>query len=122
MKKNITKVMAALLAILMIASLTACVRKPNEELEINVYLLNGTTALGASKMVADEKADSDSMNYKFEIFAAADAITGAIISGEADIAAEIEVGDKITVTFTGIATKDDPGTMYGVTKVVQMNK
>jgi hypothetical protein len=42
--------------------------------------------------------------------------------GEEDIAAEIEVGDKITVTFTGIATKDDPGTMYGVTKVVQMNK
>lgn len=87
MKKKVTKLIAALLAMLMIASLVACAKKPDEELEINVYLLNGTTALGASKMIADEKADADSMNYKFEIFAAADAITGAIISGEADIAA-----------------------------------
>ena len=87
MKKNITKIIAAMLAILMLASLAACAKKPDEELEINVYLLNGTTALGASKMIADAKADSDTMNYNFEIFAAADAITGAIVSGEADIAA-----------------------------------
>ena len=87
MKKTITKILAAMLAVLMLASLAACAKKPDEELEINVYLLNGTTALGASKMIADAKADSDSMNYNFQTFAAADAITGAIVSGEADIAA-----------------------------------
>ena len=87
MKKTITKILAAMLAVLMMASLVACAKKPDEELEINVYLLNGTTALGASKMIADAKADSDSMNYNFQTFAAADAITGAIVSGEADIAA-----------------------------------
>ena len=87
MKKTITKILAAMLAVLMMASLVACAKQPDEELEINVYLLNGTTALGASKMIADAKADSDSMNYNFQTFAAADAITGAIVSGEADIAA-----------------------------------
>ena len=55
MKKTITKILAAMLAVLMMASLVACAKKPDEELEINVYLLNGTTALGASKMIADAK-------------------------------------------------------------------
>ena len=101
MKNTITKILVALLAVLMVVSLVACNKKAetedttdteapaqiNKDLEIKVYLLNGTTALGASKMIADAKADTDDMNYKFEVFAAADAITGAIVSGEADIAA-----------------------------------
>ena len=37
MKKTITKILAAMLAVLMIASLVACAKKPDEELEINVY-------------------------------------------------------------------------------------
>ena len=40
--------------------------------------------------------------------------------GEEDIRAELEIGDIITVTFSGISTKDNPGTMQGVTKVVKM--
>lgn len=43
------------------------------------------------------------------------------LEGQEDIAAEIEIGDIISVTFTGISTKDNPGTMQGVTKVVKMN-
>ena len=87
MKKIIVRALALMLATLMAVSFAACAKKPDEELEINVYLLNGTTALGASKMIADENADSDEMNYKFEIFTDAKSITSAIISGEADIAA-----------------------------------
>ena len=87
MKKIIVRALAMMLAALMAVSFAACAKNPDEELEINVYLLNGTTALGASKMIVDENADSDEMNYKFEIFTNAKIITSAIISGEADIAA-----------------------------------
>lgn len=57
----------------------------NSELEIKVYALNGTTALGMAKMI--EESDSDNMNYNIQLHASADAITGAIISGECAIAA-----------------------------------
>lgn len=99
MKKTLTKILVAMLAALMLVSLVGCDKKTNDDdgtqvadqinkdLEIKVYLLNGTTALGASKMIADAKSDADDMNYNIEVFAAADAITGAIVSGEADIAA-----------------------------------
>ena len=39
-------------------------KKPDPELEIKVYALNGTTALGMSKMINDAEANTDSMNYK----------------------------------------------------------
>lgn len=57
----------------------------NKELEIKVYALNGTTALGMAKMI--ENSDSDDMNYNIELHASADAITGAIVKGECAIAA-----------------------------------
>ncbi|MBQ7291649.1 MAG: hypothetical protein IJW76_08000 [Clostridia bacterium] len=43
------------------------------------------------------------------------------LEGQEDMRAEIEAGDIISITFTGISTKDNPGTMQGVTKVVKMN-
>lgn len=60
---------------------------PDKELEIKVYLLNGTTALGASKLISDQKNDKTDMNYNIQTFASADAITGAIVTGECAIAA-----------------------------------
>lgn len=59
----------------------------DKDLEIKIYLLNGTTALGASKLISDSKNGTDDMNYKIETFAAADSITGAIVTGECAIAA-----------------------------------
>ena len=61
--------------------------KPDSSLEMKIYLLNGTTALGASKLISDTKAGKAGMNYKIETFPNADAITGAIVSGECAIAA-----------------------------------
>ena len=57
----------------------------DSELEIKVYALNGTTALGMAKMI--ENTENDGMNYNIELHTAADAITGAIVSGECAIAA-----------------------------------
>ena len=103
MKNKITKLISMILAILMVASLCACggnsntpddttnapetVATPDSSLEIKISLLNGTTALGASKMIADAKNDTDDMNYNIEIFASADMITGPIVSGNTHIAA-----------------------------------
>ena len=66
---------------------TAASTEPDRDLEMKIYLLNGTTALGASKLIVDAKAGNTDMNYKIETFAAADQITGAIVSGECAIAA-----------------------------------
>lgn len=55
--------------------------------EIKIYALNGTTALGMAQMIENAKSDSKEMNYNISLHTAADAITGAIISGECNIAA-----------------------------------
>lgn len=104
MKKLLLRALLVILALtLIIVPLSACGNKgdddpvettattvsdkPDENLEMKIYLLNGTTALGASKLIVDAKAGNTDMNYKIETFAAADQITGAIVSGECVIAA-----------------------------------
>ena len=88
MKKSLLRALLVILALtLVILPLASCNAKPDKDLEMKIYLLNGTTALGASKLIVDAKAGNTDMNYKIETFAAADQITGAIISGECAIAA-----------------------------------
>ncbi len=102
MKKITLRLITLLLALVLVAlPLVSCAEDgkdgdsttapinadPNKDLEIKVYLLNGTTALGASKLIADAKNGTDDMNYNIQIFPAADSITGAIVTGECAIAA-----------------------------------
>ena len=88
MKNKLVKLTSILLALLMVFSLSACNQsKADKELEINISVLNGTTALGMAQMINKAKNDTDEMNYNVEVFTAADAITGPIVSGECDIAA-----------------------------------
>lgn len=106
MKNKFVKLTSLLLALLMIFSLVACGKiptdnensteevttepeeiKPNTDLEIKISVLNGTTALGMAQMINKAKSNTDEMNYNVEVFAAADAITGPIVSGETHIAA-----------------------------------
>ena len=103
MKKPLLRVLLVILTLtLIIVPLSACADKtddepaatttaastePDRDLEMKIYLLNGTTALGASKLIVDAKAGNTDMNYQIETFASADQITGAIVSGECVIAA-----------------------------------
>lgn len=87
MKKIATKLLLLTLAVLMAILPLASCSKPDSELEMKIYFLNGTTALGASKLINDAKAGNVDMNYKIEVFPSADSITGAIVSGECVIAA-----------------------------------
>jgi NitT/TauT family transport system substrate-binding protein len=85
MKTKMIKLTSLLLAVLMLFALTSC--GADKDLEIKISVLNGTTALGMAQMICDAKNNTDDMNYKIEMFAAADAITGPIVSGETHIAA-----------------------------------
>ena len=88
MKKTLLRILLVILTLTLVAiPLSACNKKPDDELEMKIYLLNGTTALGASKLIVDAKNDALDMNYKIETFTSADQITGAIVSGECVIAA-----------------------------------
>ena len=57
----------------------------NRDLEIKIYALNGTTALGLAKMMAD--TDTDDMNYNISLHASADTVTAPVLTGECAIAA-----------------------------------
>lgn len=59
----------------------------DQELEMKIYALNGTTALGLAQMIQNAKNGTDEMNYSISLHAAADAVTGPILSGECAIAA-----------------------------------
>lgn len=87
MKHIFTKLLIFVLALAMLIPLASCAKKPDEDLEIKVYALNGTTALGMAKMISDAKANTDTMNYNISLHASADAVTGPIMSGECAIAA-----------------------------------
>ncbi len=59
----------------------------DKTLEMKVYALNGTTALGMAQMIDKKTNNTSDMNYNISLHASADAITGAIVSGECAIAA-----------------------------------
>ena len=88
MKKITFKTIAIILAILMLIplALVSC-NKADEELEIKVYALNGTTALGMAQMISNAKNGTDTMNYNITLYPSADVITSTIVSGECAIAA-----------------------------------
>ena len=88
MKKTI-KLLSLLLAALLLLpfSLVSCAPKADSGLEMKIYALNGTTALGMAQMIQKAKDGTDTMNYEFSLHDSADAITGAIVSGECAIAA-----------------------------------
>ena len=93
MKHILKKTLLLLLTLALLLPLAvACNKKTeepvlNQDLEIKVYALNGTTALGLAQMIHNAKNGTDTMNYNISLHAAADAITGPILSGECAIAA-----------------------------------
>ena len=88
MKKISIKLTSLLLALLLLIPLAvSCAKKADSDLQINIYALNGTTALGMAQLIDSVNKETAEMNYNVSLHTSADAITGAIISGECDIAA-----------------------------------
>lgn len=57
-----------------------------EDKNLKIMVLNGTTGMGAASMISKYK-DVENAKYSFEIVAAADVVSAAIIGGEVDVAA-----------------------------------
>lgn len=88
MKKNTLRMISAAIALLMLLPLAlASCKKADKDLEIKVYALNGTTAMGMAQMIDNAKNNTDNMNYNIELFPSADKITSSVISGDCAIAA-----------------------------------
>ena len=90
MKNTIfTKIITFALAIVFVLSLASCgTVKLDEEIEINISVLNGTTGFGIAKLM-HESASSDEilLNYQFKVETDASVITAGLINGDIDIAA-----------------------------------
>lgn len=84
--KKISRILALLMAVLMVMSLAACKEKTEEGATVtpNVYTLKGPTGMGMAQMISENKEDA---KYNFTVAASPEEITTAIISKDADIAA-----------------------------------
>ncbi len=90
MKKTIfAKIITLALALVAVLSLAACTRavKIDNELEINVSVLNGTTGFGMAKLMSDNANDKTQLNYQFKVETDASVISAGLINNEIDIAA-----------------------------------
>ena len=61
--------------------------KSTESDGVNIYVLNGTTGLGAAMLINDAILGQTELDYKFTVEADAANVQAAIINGDADIAA-----------------------------------
>ena len=90
MKNTIfTKIITFALAMIFVLSLASCgTVKLDEELEINVSVLNGTTGFGIAPLYNDIQNGIDhDMNAKIDFYADATLVAPLVIGGSVDIAA-----------------------------------
>lgn len=83
------RILALVLALTLIAALPllAGCKKYDEELEIRVWTLNGTTGFGMAPLIEDDKAGNAALNYTFTVEKDPTLVREALISGTADIGA-----------------------------------
>lgn len=85
----LTKIITFTLAIVCVLSLASCGKavKIDNELEINIAVLNGTTGFGMAKLMKDTADENATLNYKFAVETDASVVTAGLINGNIDIAA-----------------------------------
>lgn len=90
MKKTfLAKLITLTLALVIVLGLVSCGRIAviDEELEINVSVLNGTTGFGMAKLMKDTAEGNSLLNYQFKVETDASVVTAGLINGNIDIAA-----------------------------------
>ncbi len=88
MKKLKLTIALLTLALLLSFALTSCQTVAlDEELEIKISVLNGTTGFGAAKLANDAKEGKTALNYKITVETDAANIQAGLINGTIDIAA-----------------------------------
>ncbi|MCM1286269.1 MAG: ABC transporter substrate-binding protein [Acetobacter sp.] len=82
------KVLSILLtAVIIICSFAGCAAENKEPVNINAYVINGPTGIGAVQMMNAAENGEGNEKYNFTVAAAPDEIVSKISTGEADIAA-----------------------------------
>ena len=83
------KILALLLALTLALSLPllAGCKRYDEELDIRIWTLNGTTGFGMAPLIEDAKAGNAALNYTFTVEKDPTLVRDALISGTADIGA-----------------------------------
>lgn len=90
MKKTfLAKLITLTLALVIVLGLVSCgkIAVIDEELEINVSVLNGTTGFGMAKLMKDTAEGNSLLNYQFKVETDASVVTAGLINGDIDIAA-----------------------------------
>ena len=88
MKKLRLVTIALSLVLILSFALTACTQaNVDEELEIKITVLNGTTGFGMAKLMNDAREDKATLNYNVNVDTDAANIQAALINGSIDIAA-----------------------------------
>ena len=123
MKNSIfTKIIIFALALTFVLGLTSCgkIVKIDDELEINVSVLNGTTGFGMAKLMY-ESANSDKilLNYQFKVETDASVLTAGLINGDVDIAALPTNAASVVYNKTNGAVKVLALNTLGVLYVVE---
>lgn len=76
-----------LLSLLLALPLLSSCAKVDDELEINVWTLNGTTGFGMAPLIYLSNNDEAALNYNFTVETNAANVRDALINGDADIGA-----------------------------------
>ena len=90
MKKTfLAKLITLTLALVIVLGLVSCgkIAVIDEELEINVSVLNGTTGFGMARLMKDTAEGNSLLNYQFKVETDASVVTAGLINGDIDIAA-----------------------------------
>ena len=82
------KIIAVMLALLVLFAVTACKTETGGEKQdvLRIFSLKGPTSMGLAKLMDDNSRGETANRYECNMVTAADEITAAIVSGQADIA------------------------------------
>lgn len=86
--KALLRPLALILTLILVAApfLSSCTAAVDNELEINISVLNGTTGFGAAALINDAINGQSDLNYQFTVESDASNITAGLINGSIDIA------------------------------------
>lgn len=85
----LAKIIVLTLALVLVLGTQACGSAVviDNELQINVSVLNGTTGFGMAKLMKDTADGNTTLNYQFSVETDASIVTAGLINGTIDIAA-----------------------------------
>ena len=81
------KILALLLAAVMLIGMAACSKNEKTGVTVNIGVLKGPTGMGAAWLMDQNEQGLSANSYNFTIAGAPDVLTGQLISGDMDMAA-----------------------------------